>query len=148
MQAQSETTTYEMCAICLEEIRYDLFTTKCGHPFHYGCLYQCDKALLLEAYNKELLERLLGNYSLYKNIIEIHEDDEPLTCPLCRSHIKSIRQEKQVIPKTQPSLSFAKKKRQYLNFGWCYYTPILTNKFQSQKKRNKNSKLTFRQFNK
>ena len=154
MQAQNETTftstpTYEMCAICLEEIRYDLFTTKCGHQFHYGCLYQCDKALLLEIYDKELLEALLGNYSLYKNVIETHEDDEPLSCPLCRSPIKSIRQEKQVIPKTQPSLSFAKvsKKRHYLNFAWCYDTPILTNKFKSQK-RNTNSKLKFRRFNK
>jgi len=153
MQAQNETTftstpTYEMCAICLEEIRYDLFTTKCGHPFHYGCLYQCDKALLLEIYDKELLEALLGNYSLYKNVIETHEDDEPLSCPLCRSPIKSIRQEKQVLPKTQPSLSFAKvsKKRHYLNFA-CYDTPILTNKFKSQK-RNTNSKLRFRRFNK
>jgi hypothetical protein len=149
MQSQNETTssTYETCAICLEEIRYDLFTTKCGHQFHYGCLYQCDKALLLEIYDKELLEALLGNYSLYKNVIETHEDDEPLSCPLCRSPIKSIRQEKQVMPKTQPSLSFAKKKRHYLNFAWCYDTPILTNKFKSQK-RNTNSKLRFRRFNK
>ena len=149
MQSQNETTSsaYEICAICLEEVKRDLFTTKCGHKFHYGCIHQCDMTHRGKFYEPEELEELFGNYSYYKRMIDINDNDSPLSCPLCRSPIKSIREEKQVMPKTQPSLYFAKKKRHYLNFAWCYDTPILTNKFKSQK-RNTNSKLRFRRFNK
>jgi hypothetical protein len=70
---------------------------------------------------------------------------------LCRSPIKSIREEKQVMSKNQISLSVAQDV-EIINprHNWkCKHDdePTLKNKFQSQK-RNTNSKLRFRRFNK
>ena len=154
MQSQNETTssTYEICAICLEEVNNrDLFTTKCGHQFHYGCIHQCDMTHRGKFYDPEELEELFGNYSYYKRMIDINDNDSPLSCPLCRSPIKSIREEKQVMSKNQISLSVAQDVK-IINpcHNWkCKHDdePTLKNKFQSQK-RNTNSKLRFRRFNK
>ena len=153
MQSQNETTSsaYEICAICLEEVKRDLFTTKCGHQFHYGCIHKCDMSHRGKFYDPEELEELFGNYSYYKRMIDINDNDSPLSCPLCRSPIKSIREEKQVMSKNQISLSVAQDVK-IINprHNWTlthYDEPMLKNKFQSQK-RNTNSKLRFRRFNK
>jgi len=147
MQGQNET-HQDLCAICLEDITRDYVLTKCGHTFHYKCIHACDIAHHSNYYEADEIEELFGNYSLYKEILDIEEDS--LNCPLCRSQLIPIRNGP-ILNKTNKMTSNKKHNEYIVNEKSSTFTIYDEErrgyKFKSLK-RYTNYKMTHRRYNK
>lgn len=151
----------EMCAICLDPITHDYIQPKCKHQFHYGCMHKVDMAHREQVFqeceeedvyypNAEDFKELFESFSISKDIIEYCDEEDPLSCPLCRAPV-SIRDEK-ILKKKKSTSARSKvvkpqpKKYEYIRY-WIIDEPRRGEKFNSQKRR-RNEKMTYRRFNK
>ena len=98
--------------------------------------------------NVEDFKDLFESFSINKDIIDYCDEEDPLSCPLCRAQV-SIRNEKILNKKKSTSLG-NKQERRKKRIGMTYIIydePSRGEKYKSQKGR-KNEKMIYRRFNK
>jgi len=158
-QTQQEQKDQELCAICLDPITHDYIQPKCKHQFHYGCMHKVDMAHREQVFqecdaqdiyypNIEDFKDLFESSSISKDVIDYCDEEDPLSCPLCRAPV-SIRSEKILNQRKSTSL-LDKNQQRRKKCGMTYVIydePPRGEKYKSQKGR-KNEKMIYRRFNK